>query len=266
MADQHRRLAAENAPAHHDEVESLASQVLSALAHRSGLCAQTVDEDVLSHFCADLLRGGKSIRTDSVSDLRRRGLNAGTILECYIPAAARELGERWSRDELSFADVTIGTARLQAMLREMGEPWGVDCMQGRETPNIMLIVPIEEFHTLGGMTAASQLRRLGLSVCLCVGQTEEEILQKVATRQFDMIALSLSCRQKIIGARALIDNMRKVAPGPVPIVIGGRVVDGTQDLCALTGADHATSDPKEALRLCGLQAPVQTAPDGAVRG
>lgn len=265
MNDPHARFPGQDGAATQSEVESLATQVLSALAHRSGQSADAPDETVLANFCADLLRGGKAISTGAIADLRRQGLHPGTILDCYIPAAARELGARWGRDELSFADVTIGAARLQAMLREMGQTWSIAASAGSEAPNVMLIVPMEEFHTLGGMTAASQMRRMGLSVCLCLGQTEEEILQKIATRQFDMIAVSVSCRQTLDSVRRLIDSMRRVAGGGVPIVVGGHAVHEAADICALTGADHATTNPQEALRLCGLQAPVQLASADAAR-
>ncbi|MBN2906174.1 MAG: cobalamin B12-binding domain-containing protein [Rhodobacteraceae bacterium] len=266
MADNRRPLPAETDAVRHGEVESLATQVLSALAQRSGHSGQALDEAVLANFCANILRGGTAIRTDSVAELRRQGINVATVLDGYIPAAARELGDRWCRDELSFADVTIGVARLQAILRELGDPWIIDAMAAADVPNIMLIVPLEEFHTLGGMTAASQLRRMGLSVCLCLGQSEDEILQKVATRKFDMIAVSVSCGQRLSSARDLIERLRMALPRPVPIVVGGLAVEGTEDLCTVTGADYATSDPKEALRLCGLKAPAQNAPERTARG
>jgi len=249
----------------HGDVKSLAAQVLSALAQRSGQSAHMLDEALLARFCSDVLKAGKSIQTDSVTELQRHGADVATILDGYIPAAARELGERWCRDELGFADVTMGAARLQAILRELSAPWVTDAMTPADAPNVMLIVPLEEFHTLGGMSAASQLRRMGISVCLCLGQSEEEILQKVAARRFDMIAISVSCRQKLDAARRLIGEIRAAASGAVPIVIGGRVVETSDDVCALTGADHATADPREALNLCGVRAPVPAPHDRLAR-
>ncbi|TCP27714.1 cobalamin B12-binding domain-containing protein [Rhodovulum adriaticum] len=259
MADTQRRVspAADDA-VHHGEVESLATQVLSALAHRAAPGLQGVDGAVLTDFCADLLRGGTAIRTDSLSALRGNGVGPEVILDCYIPAAARELGDRWTRDELGFADVTIATARLQAMLREMGEPSDVEITAGPDAPNVMLIVPVEEYHTLGGMMAANQMRRLGLSVCLCLGQGDDELQQKAASRQFDMIAFSVSCMHKLDAVRRLVALLRRATQGRVPLVVGGHVVEGpgaARQICAQTGADHATADPKEALRMCGLQAP-----------
>lgn len=253
MADPQKPAVATRDQARHGEVESLATQVLSALALRSDPTGQSLDAGLLAGFCADILRGGPSIQTGSVADLLRQGVNVGAIIDGYIPAVARELGERWCRDELSFADVTIGTARLQAIVRELSAPRAADAISGGDAPNVMLIVPLDEYHTLGGQTAASQMRRLGLSVCLCLGQSDEEILQKVASRQFDLIAISVSCRQAFDAARRLVTGVRRHAPAGVPILIGGRVIDCGEDVCALTGADVACSDPEEALRLCGIR-------------
>ncbi|SIO50109.1 Methylmalonyl-CoA mutase, cobalamin-binding subunit [Rhodovulum sp. ES.010] len=255
MHDTRRTTAAGNEALRQDEVESLATQVLSALASRAGHAEHEIDGVVLENFCADILKGDTAIRTDSVADLRRQGIQIGTILDGYIPAAAREMGDRWCRDELSFADVTIGAARLQAILRELSAPWMTDASMPVDAPNVMVVVPLEEFHTLGGMTATSQLRRMGISVCLCLGQSEDEVLQKAAARRFDMIAVSVSCRQKLDSARKLVKSLRRAVEGKVPIVVGGLVVDGAEDIRALTGADHATTDPVEALRLCGVAAP-----------
>jgi len=265
MHDTRKTMPGEHGQDHHGEVESLAAQVLSALAQRSGQSGAAPDAALLDRFCADILRGETSLQTDSVSELRRHGVDVVTILDGYIPAAARELGERWCRDELSFADVTIGAARLQAILRELSAPWVTDALTAADAPNVMLIVPLEEFHTLGGMTAASQLRRMGISVCLCLGQSEEEVLQKVASRRFDMIAISVSCRQKLDSARRLVGELRAHAGDGVPIVIGGRVVEAADDVCALTGADHATVDAREALKLCGVRVPVPAADDRQAR-
>ncbi|TCO73554.1 cobalamin B12-binding domain-containing protein [Rhodovulum euryhalinum] len=265
MHDTRGALPPDPGQARHDEVESLAAQVLSALAQRSGQSGHAIDEAMLNRFCSDILKGDKSLRTDAVAELQRKGVGVSAILDGYIPAAARELGERWCRDELSFADVTIGSARLQAIMRELSAPWVTDAMTPADAPNVMLIVPLEEFHTLGGMTATSQLRRMGISVCLCLGQTEDEILEKVAARRFDMIAISVSCRHKLDSARRLVGQIRAACGEGVPIVIGGRVVEGTEDVCALTGADHATVDPREALKLCGVRAPVPAPNDRLAR-
>lgn len=236
----------------HGAGDPLATQALSSRAQRSGAGGEALDAGLLSGFCADILRGGSAIRTGSVADLLGQGLGVGPILDAYIPAAARELGERWCRDELGFADVTIATGRLQALARELGAPRDADAISGGDAPNVMLIVPIDEYHSLGGLTAASQMRRLGLSVCLCLGQTDEEVFQKAASRQFDLIAISVACRQTLASARRLVTGLRRQAPQGVPILIGGQLVDGDPEVCALTGADVACSDPREALHLCGI--------------
>ncbi|MEX5727644.1 methanogenic corrinoid protein MtbC1 [Rhodovulum iodosum] len=237
----------------HDEVESLASKVLSVLASKASLSDHAVDGEILDKFCAAILQRSATIDAGALAELRANGLSISIILDGYIPEAARALGQRWADDELSFAEVTIGVARLQAILRDLGRLWTMDGAADPKAPNIMIVVPLDEFHTLGGMTAASQFRRLGLSVCLCLGLPEDEILQKLGTRRFDMIALSASASAKLDSLHNLVKNVRQASAWAAPIVLGGTVLERGKDVKALTGVDFATSDPKEALRLCGLK-------------
>jgi hypothetical protein len=54
-----------------------------------------------------------------------------TIIDIVLPEVARQAGRRWMDDEISFADVTIVTARLQETVRALGRvPRG-----GHETRN-----------------------------------------------------------------------------------------------------------------------------------
>ena len=267
MAEVQKAVAEDPDALLHDEVESLAGQVLAALAQRSGQSGRSLDDTLLEAFCADILRGGGAAGAQALAGLRRQGVDLGTVLDGYIPAAARALGARWCEDELSFADVTIGTARLQAMLRELSAPWVIDGTAAADAPNVMIVVPADEHHTLGGMTAASQMRRMGLCVCLCLGLTEEEILKRVRDRDFDMIAISLCCRQKLDSVRRLVTRLRAAASrDDIPIVLGGFAVTGDEDVCALTGADFASTDPKEALRHCGLRMSAPGPAERATRG
>ena len=58
------------------------------------------------------------------------GIGRDDIADFYIPQLARELGDDWCSDGLSFAAVTIGVSRLQAMLRELGPEWAGDQSSG----------------------------------------------------------------------------------------------------------------------------------------
>lgn len=188
----------------------------------------------------------------------QRALDAGVarddIADLYIPELARDMGIAWCEDNLSFAAVTIGVSRLQAMLRDLGPEWIGDQSTNPSSPTIMLIVGQDAQHTLGAMVLSGQLRRKGLSVRLMLGMPMGEIADRLAMTSYDAVFISSSRGETLESLRRIVDVVRKSTKKPLPVVIGGTVLETetAYDVAALTGADFATSLPSDALELCGL--------------
>lgn len=182
------------------------------------------------------------------------GIARDDIADFYIPALARIMGEAWCSDQMSFAAVTIGVSRLQAMLRALGPDWAGDQSANPAAPSIMLIVPPDVHHTLGAMVLAGQLRRKGLSIRMMVGSQLHEIAEKLRRTQYDAIFISSSLGETLESLRRIVNVVRSAAKKPLPIVIGGTILEAEtpKNVTALTGADYATKIPSEALELCGL--------------
>lgn len=229
------------------------SHGLSIVARRSARARGHLDEGLLAVLEAALLQFDRQARIDAVRRMIAAGLEWDEIIDDYIPAAARRLGEMWCEDELGFADVTIGTARLQSMLRDMAPAWSTEQSGDPLAPNVILIVREDDYHTLGAMVAATQLRRLGLSVRLVLGLPDREVALLVAGKSFDAVLISASSSEKLDSVRDLVKNIREALVPPAPIVVGGTILETDRDVTAFTGADYATSDPQEVLRLCGLR-------------
>lgn len=51
-----------------------------------------------------------------VTDLRQRGLPVDALFGELLEPAAQLLGQMWDEDDIDFIDVTLGVARLQAIL------------------------------------------------------------------------------------------------------------------------------------------------------
>ena len=189
-------------------------------------------------------------RDEVIQRMRDAGIGIEQICDVYIPAVARELGEEWCADEISFADVTIGSARLQALLR--------DTEYCAETPDdgvgwgAMILVLADPHHTLGAMVLTGQLRRVGASVRLMLGRPEEEVLRIAREVSFDGIFISVALADDFSNVAETVSALRRATGGAVPLIVGGSVVEIGRDMALrLTGADLATSDPREALGYCG---------------
>jgi methanogenic corrinoid protein MtbC1 len=184
-----------------------------------------------------------------------QGTRPEDLADFYIPALAREMGERWCVDKLSFAGVTIGVSRLQAMLRELDPHWCGDQDLGPDAPSLLLVVPQEIYHTLGAIVLSGQLRRKGISVKLVLGGKPKDIAERISRTKYHAVFISSSQDVALEALRRIIDAVKTSTKNPPPIVVGGSIleIEAADAITALTGADFATQIPDRALRLCGLK-------------
>ncbi len=237
-----------------DKVERLVRDVVSALSARK-LKQDSASSSKLNDYFINLLCEAARWPDRRAQIVAVRALEAGRIsrtdiTDKYIPEAARRMGEWWSEDKMSFVDVTIGSARLQSMLRDLGPEWRGDMQVRNDARNALMIVPSGCHHTLGAMVAMGQLRRLGLSVCLALGEEVAAIGSIIQARRFDMIMISACDGTNVDALRAYVNCIRGAVVPPVPVVIGGSMLSQHMDICRLTGADLGTCDATEAVSLC----------------
>ncbi|MDJ0628125.1 MAG: cobalamin B12-binding domain-containing protein [Rhodobacter sp.] len=247
-------------------VESLASRVISVLAARVNGPRSGVDDRFVDRICGAAQSDDASEHRNAIKEMLAGGVERTTIAEVYIPIAARRLGAAWCEDQVSFTEVTIGTSRLQSMLRSLGDVWSGDVAEPHEVqPTVLMVVPVDEYHTLGAMVATGQLRRAGVSVRLCIGQPMSVLLDLVETFNFDAIMISGASSENLEKLRKLIVDIRYALQKPTPVVIGGAVMELANEIKAITGADHATDDVQEAIRLCRLTEFLHAGPQGRPR-
>lgn len=186
------------------------------------------------------------------AEFKRARVSSAVLADHYIPEVARRLGRFWAEDCMSFADVTMGSARLQAILREIGQEWFADAAGAAEGPTLLVILPEGEQHTLGAMVLAARLRRSGVSVCLRIGDSVPALATFVQDRSFNAALISVACREKLASCAQIVRSLKEATGGALKIAVGGAVLDEGQGLVADTGADVVTNDIEAALRGLGL--------------
>lgn len=237
-------------------VETLASRALGVLASKRTSAASLLSEGFLEALSLAVRSAEAGDRRAVVAEMLAARIRPEDIADFYIPEVARRLGAAWCEDGMSFADVTIGTARLQGLLKDIGGTSGDDIRIDPDAPGILVVVQADEFHTLGAMVLCGQIARMGGSVKLAMGHCETDLLRIVAAGRFDAVFISAARGERLASLRKLVEKIRAASARPTPIVIGGSAVTRVTDLKTQTGADHATTDPREALRACGLRVSV----------
>ena len=234
------------------EVKSLAARVIAVLAARVQKNPSKLRLSRVNGLCDALVHADDWPRQSVLAKRVAQGAQVEEIVEYYIPEAARVLGERWDDDLLSFAEVTVGAARLQETLRTFGERYVVG---GNPVPlrrSALLVTPDFEDHVLGTLVAAAQLRRAGVRVQVGLGLSAQETVQLVEANNFSLVGLSVAMGKPIGLLRDFIKSIREASHGTVPVIVGGSIADAENDAKDLIGADLVTLDPLEAMDFCGL--------------
>lgn len=259
-----------------DESFSAATRSGRSLRSKNGLkrpgapvlelaCGTQIDLSLLKELGRAMLAPDQDEANRRAAHVLESGVPCADLIDYYLPAAAREYGAAWCEDRMSFAEVTIGCARIQSWLRDLDRSLQVP-PPAFSAPSVLLVLQAEAYHTLGAMVAMSQFRRLGASVKLALGPSLDTLAAMVQDDAFDLVALSASASERLEKLRLMVNKVRD-AGNPVPkIVVGGCLLELEPDAKILTGADFATSSPKEALEKFGLQMKDSTAPTNVSKG
>jgi methanogenic corrinoid protein MtbC1 len=209
-------------------------------------------EILLALFEAALSSDRDACRT-AITEASKSGISNIDIAELYSPSVARHMGELWCSDHLSFASVTIGSARLQSLLRDLGPEWSADTIAQPNAPAILLATPRNAVHTLGAVVLAGQLRRRGYSVRLAFNADRHAIADVMDRIAFNAVFMSAAQSESLEKLRRTIEFMRTLSHRHLPVVIGGSIIEISTDIAAVTGADIVTSNIDEAIEFCGLK-------------
>lgn len=240
-------------PGQSEAVVRFAAHIVSVLAARSNLPETVVRQTLLLQLIEASIADDPTAAARLLENLRARKIPLESLADHYLPEAARALGLLWSRDQADFVDVTIGTARLQALLRGIDSDSALDLSQRAASGSILMVVPTGEQHTFGALVAASKLRRRGITVCLRLMPRTNELREVLRSRHFDGAMISVGARENLDMARKLVTLLRGCPDCNVPVIVGGALLAECDDLGRETGADAATNDIDRALALCGVQ-------------
>lgn len=186
------------------------------------------------------------------SDFRRARVSNEVLADHYIPEVARRLGRGWEEDWASFAQVSIGSARLQALLRDIGAAWNADGAERQGGSTALLIVPGNDQHTMGAFAVSGLLRRYGTSVCLRIAPTPDQLAELLAQRRFDAAMISAACSETLDVCPALVKTLREETSNAMPIALGGSVLERETNFGAVSKVDIVTNDLPKAVSTLGL--------------
>lgn len=221
-------------------VERLPAQILSR-----GSPARLASPGDVTRLAQALVSSDPEAGASIISGLREDGTSISDLYLLYLAAAARQLGEEWVSGELTFAEVTFGTARILAIMR--GLRTSLDARwRPQERLALFASVPDEQ-HTIGITMAADLFRQEGWEIELVTGVGHDEILGKVSQSDAMVVGLTAHGKKALEALLKLVLAIRVTNPTTY-VLVSGNIVDEAADILSLTGADAFAADIPTGLR------------------
>ncbi|MFK7765039.1 MAG: B12-binding domain-containing protein [Roseobacter sp.] len=237
-----------NRPEH---VDALASTVISVLRDRQAVSHEGLRQFVLDHLMRAVLSKSAFLPDALLVELRGYRLTVDAIIDLYVPAVARQLGQMWVDDSISFADVTIGSMRLQSLISEASAVSVIDIKPGGTLLHALVLVPQGEQHFLGASVVAGQLRRMGCEVDMSFDEDMGTLTARLMHGVPDLILMSCARRETLRSITNTVQVIRNAVSEPPVLAVGGALKLNSEAVLEKTGVDIVTSNAGEAVAFCG---------------
>lgn len=184
-----------------------------------------------------------------VQALIGRGLSVERIFIDLLAPTARRLGDEWTADRLDFLDVTMALWRLQEVLREIAAGSPAPLRFGPKRSALFTPFPGDQ-HSFGAAMIDETFARGGWDTELLIEPSRGTVLRHLASRDYDLVGLTVSCDCHIAPLPMFVAAVRSVSRNPnVRILLGGRVLFDDPDLARRAGADGTAGSALDALAL-----------------
>lgn len=227
----------------------LALLALNELAKRRTNKEITYNRKDILNFCESIIAKNDDLQVQLIETLIGRGISLDIIYETFIPEVAESLGNLWKENKVTFVEVNIGAQRLHRLSRIYEKQYLGPMYMLSEGPDILLVLPGQEVHTLGLITASGIFKKSGANPFIAVGYSDNEIISLIKTRSFRLIGMSVSNSDNIGDCLKTAKNIKKNINEIIPMVVGGQGVNVSENPALFQVFDQVTTNPIEALQL-----------------
>ncbi|MFN7178874.1 B12-binding domain-containing protein [Hyphomonas sp.] len=214
---------------------------LPRVAHRSsvevrGMAFSASEQDAF----VEALLSEDSDRATQLADAHiARGHETSSLLVQLFAPAARELGEMWANDRVSFVDVTIGVCRLHEIVHRIsGDAVHTTDLSSETAPSILIASAPGEQHVFGVLVASELFRQNGWAVTSDTSGDPATLLRTLSNHRFDMAGLSVASDLVAGDLRAIVSSWRKASRNNrLKILAGGHLFQHSPHIALEIGAD-----------------------------
>ncbi|MCR4414769.1 MAG: cobalamin-dependent protein, partial [Thermoguttaceae bacterium] len=195
-----------------------------------------------------LLEGDRPRATRLVLDAAAAGHPVAELYAKVLLPAQEEAGRLWEADQINVAEEHFGTAATRGIMAELrsraasrpgnGKTFVGAAVAGNH--HELGLQAVADFFELDGW----RVIQLGCDVPI------RDLAEAVGFYQADLLGLSASQRTQLVTLKQTIEAVRQTERGAiVKILVGGRALQGAEDLATQFGADGYAADPSQAIAL-----------------
>ena len=225
------------------DVKSLADEVLKRLKARAGSVQERVTKRpprrVINALTRALVAPDSKAGMATVRRLLASGASVEDVYLLYLAEAARRLGDWWDSGDVTFAQVSVATSRIFAILRMLDAASGAPTRSAMQTA--LFAAPPDATHTLGVRMATDLMRRQGWQIDLCVGMSHEELIATLERSDHMIIGLTSAGRHSVAALTRLMLAIRIHRPTAF-VLISGQIVEESADLVEGMSPDAIAQD------------------------
>ena len=220
-----------------EAVVSLAREVLDRLA-RQLKETKSLDTTV-NDLCEALI--GKNAQTASsiIKQNVKDGADFNALYLEHLAPAAKMLGDWWNADRISFAQVTVGTGRIYAIMRSLNSRMIPNYIPDQKSA-FFAATPGDD-HTLGVKMAGDLARKRGWQIDVELDGTHDQLIEQMVEGNHLLIGLSGAGIHSLPNLAKLVMAIRVSIPN-ARILVSGNVIRAAEESVRLMHVDGIGRD------------------------
>lgn len=239
-----------------EHVTALATEVLNQVARRAVEVRRIRDRKAILAAAITLTSGSEEEAATALEALDDP-LNAlDWFLSEKLGPIAREIGDLWNSDKVSFLEATVGASRIYSYLRYRRRPTH-RTDHGLHKSATFALVP-GDMHTLGISAATDVFRARGWDITLLIGQSHDELTAQFEASKDLIFGFSAGSTHSMAALGRLVVALTVARPAAV-VLVSGQIATDPSAVLALPGVDNCDADIEAAYRWFEAQTVTQTA-------
>jgi len=208
-----------------------------------------VEEDVAT-LVAMILDSPLEAVSAHLEEYLSAGHEASDLILMLLSPAAVMFGQRWTDDDLSFTEVTLGMAMLHSVLHRFSQRLQEEIEPAVSGATIMIAPYPGENHLFGASIVEEFMRADGWDVGVVMAESGAALVRKVRERHYDIVGLSLAHASQLAAMRQLIVSIRANSLNKrLAVIIGGPLVQVEPKLVSGLPVEGIATDARQGLKL-----------------